>query len=136
MVFDISPSNQRILPVAPIEMVKPEDLYQQMQSGTAPIIVDLRLPTEWMGLRIGNVLEVIDFGGGKPHIAGNQFGTDFLRVAMSAKQRPPNEDHTPLPRMARPRVTSPLSTARARGATKSGWSSPGVNSWAPKSATS
>ena len=29
-----------------------------MQAGTAPIIVDVRLPTEWMGLRIGNVLNI------------------------------------------------------------------------------
>jgi glyoxylase-like metal-dependent hydrolase (beta-lactamase superfamily II)/3-mercaptopyruvate sulfurtransferase SseA len=49
---------QANLPVASIEMVKPRDLYQQMQTGTAPIIVDVRLPTEWMGLRIGNVLNI------------------------------------------------------------------------------
>jgi len=46
------------LPVASLKLVKPQDLYQQMQAGTAPIIVDVRLPTEWMGLRIGNVLNI------------------------------------------------------------------------------
>jgi glyoxylase-like metal-dependent hydrolase (beta-lactamase superfamily II) len=49
---------QANLPVGSIEMVKPEDLYRQMQTGTAPLIVDVRLPTEWMGLRIGNVLNI------------------------------------------------------------------------------
>ena len=46
------------LPVGSLALVKPKDLYQQMQSGTAPIIVDVRLPSEWMGLRIGNVLNM------------------------------------------------------------------------------
>ncbi len=46
------------LPVRYVKMVHPKDLYQQMQTGTAPIIVDVRLPTEWMGLRIGNVLNM------------------------------------------------------------------------------
>jgi glyoxylase-like metal-dependent hydrolase (beta-lactamase superfamily II)/rhodanese-related sulfurtransferase len=46
------------LPVGSLTLVKPQDLYQQMQAGTAPIIVDVRLPTEWMGLRIGNVLNI------------------------------------------------------------------------------
>ena len=46
------------LPTQTVAMVKPRDLYDQMQAGTAPIIVDVRLPTEWMGLRIGNVLNI------------------------------------------------------------------------------
>ena len=46
------------LPTQTVAMVKPRDLYDQMQAGTAPIIVDVRLPTEWMGLRIGNVLNL------------------------------------------------------------------------------
>ena len=49
---------QANLPVGSLKLVKPQDLYQQMQAGTAPIIVDVRLPTEWMGLRIGNVLNI------------------------------------------------------------------------------
>ena len=46
------------LPTRAIKLVKPQDLHQQMQAGTAPIIVDVRLPTAWMGLRIGNVLNI------------------------------------------------------------------------------
>lgn len=45
-------------PMNSIKMVKPVDLYKQMQSGTAPLIVDVRLPAEWMGLRIGDVLNI------------------------------------------------------------------------------
>ncbi|MBF0409632.1 MAG: MBL fold metallo-hydrolase [Candidatus Riflebacteria bacterium] len=39
-------------------MIKPAELYSQMQKGTAPIIVDVRLPSEWMGLRIGQVINL------------------------------------------------------------------------------
>ena len=46
------------LPVNSIKLVKPVDLHRQIQDGTAPIIVDVRLPAEWMGLRIGNVLNM------------------------------------------------------------------------------
>lgn len=46
------------LPTQTVAMVTPRDLYDQMQAGTAPIIVDVRLPAEWMGLRIGNVLNI------------------------------------------------------------------------------
>jgi glyoxylase-like metal-dependent hydrolase (beta-lactamase superfamily II)/rhodanese-related sulfurtransferase len=46
------------LPVDSLTLVKPKDLYQQMKSGAAPVIVDVRLPSEWMGLRIGNVLNI------------------------------------------------------------------------------
>lgn len=38
--------------------VKPRELYGEMQDGTAPVIVDVRLPNEWMGLRIGNVVNL------------------------------------------------------------------------------
>lgn len=44
------------LPQKTVALVKPRDLFKQMGDGTAPVIVDVRLPTEWMGLRIGNVL--------------------------------------------------------------------------------
>ncbi len=40
------------------EPIAPQELYRRMQDGTAPVIVDVRLPTEWMGLRIGNVLNI------------------------------------------------------------------------------
>ena len=41
-----------------VALVPPQDLYDQMQKGTAPIIVDVRLPTEWMALRIGDILNL------------------------------------------------------------------------------
>jgi rhodanese-related sulfurtransferase len=40
------------------DTVRPLDLYAEMQKGTAPVIVDVRLPTEWMGLRIGPVVNL------------------------------------------------------------------------------
>lgn len=49
---------QANLPVGSFALVKPKDLYQRMKAGTAPVIVDVRLPSEWMGLRIGNVLNM------------------------------------------------------------------------------
>lgn len=38
--------------------LKPAELYQAMQKGEAPVIVDVRLPSEWMGLRIGTVVNL------------------------------------------------------------------------------
>ncbi|MFA7158554.1 MAG: rhodanese-like domain-containing protein [Kiritimatiellia bacterium] len=46
------------LPAGSLKLVKPQDLHRQMQSGTAPVIVDVRLPSEWMALRIGQVLNI------------------------------------------------------------------------------
>jgi hydroxyacylglutathione hydrolase len=46
------------LPIARNETVKPLELYRKMQDGTAPVIVDVRLPNEWMGLRIGTVVNL------------------------------------------------------------------------------
>jgi hydroxyacylglutathione hydrolase len=45
-------------PLGSLKLLKPKALYQQMQAGTAPILVDVRLPSEWMALRIGNVLNI------------------------------------------------------------------------------
>jgi glyoxylase-like metal-dependent hydrolase (beta-lactamase superfamily II)/rhodanese-related sulfurtransferase len=45
-------------PVLSNEPIAPLDLYERMQNGSAPVIVDVRLPSEWMGLRIGNVLNL------------------------------------------------------------------------------
>jgi rhodanese-related sulfurtransferase len=45
-------------PVGSLKLLKAQDLYGQMQAGTAPIVVDVRLPSEWMALRIGNVLNI------------------------------------------------------------------------------
>lgn len=39
-------------PVKTVMLVKPHDLNEQIQMGSAPILVDVRLPKEWMGLRI------------------------------------------------------------------------------------
>ncbi len=47
---------QANLPIASTTQVTPLDLHQQIQAGTAPIIVDVRLPNEWMGLRIGEIV--------------------------------------------------------------------------------
>ena len=43
-------------PVRTVTLVSAHDLYAQMQAGTAPILVDVRLPTEWMALRISKQL--------------------------------------------------------------------------------
>ena len=45
-------------PVLSNEPIQPQALYQRMKDGTAPVIVDVRLPSEWMGLRIGNVVNL------------------------------------------------------------------------------
>ncbi len=46
------------LPIKKVDFVKPAELHAQMTAGTAPIIVDVRLPNEWMGLRIGDVVNL------------------------------------------------------------------------------
>jgi rhodanese-related sulfurtransferase/glyoxylase-like metal-dependent hydrolase (beta-lactamase superfamily II) len=46
------------LPTYQNEPISASELYRRMQDGTAPIIVDVRLPAEWMGLRIGNVVNI------------------------------------------------------------------------------
>ncbi len=43
-------------PVKTVALVKPQDLQAQMQAGKAPILVDVRLPKEWMALRIAKQL--------------------------------------------------------------------------------
>jgi len=45
-------------PVLSNEPIGPQDLYRRMKDGAAPVIVDVRLPSEWMGLRIGNVVNL------------------------------------------------------------------------------
>ncbi len=46
------------LPLRKNEMTAPRELYEAMQRGDAPIIVDVRLPEEWMALRIGPVVNL------------------------------------------------------------------------------
>ncbi|MBN2526758.1 MAG: MBL fold metallo-hydrolase [Deltaproteobacteria bacterium] len=40
------------------DLMTAEELRRQMIDGKNPIIVDVRLPTEWMGLRIGQVINI------------------------------------------------------------------------------
>lgn len=46
------------LPTTRNQMTRPADLRAGMEKGDAPIVVDVRLPSEWMGLRIGQVLNL------------------------------------------------------------------------------
>jgi hydroxyacylglutathione hydrolase len=46
------------LPVRKGSPISPQDLYALMQKGDAPLVVDVRLPAEWMALRIGTVLNL------------------------------------------------------------------------------
>jgi len=46
------------LPKISNRMITAADLHAAMQAGTAPIVVDVRLTTEWMGMRIGQVLNL------------------------------------------------------------------------------
>lgn len=74
---------QANLPVGSLKLIQPQDLHKQMQDGTAPVIVDVRLPTEWMALRIGNVLNIAVnklFADGK-RLSGNM---PVLTVCNSA----------------------------------------------------
>ncbi len=49
---------EAVQPVYSNEPIQPRALYQRMKDNTAPMIVDVRLPSEWMGLRIGNVVNL------------------------------------------------------------------------------
>jgi hydroxyacylglutathione hydrolase len=46
------------LPVTVGSPITPQELHSSMQKGDAPLVVDVRLPSEWMGLRIGTVLNL------------------------------------------------------------------------------
>jgi len=46
------------LPLNRNELISPQALYATQQSGNWPLVVDVRLPNEWMGLRIGTVLNL------------------------------------------------------------------------------
>lgn len=45
-------------PLETVTLVEPSALHRQMEQGKAPLIVDVRLPEEWMALRIGRVLNI------------------------------------------------------------------------------
>jgi rhodanese-related sulfurtransferase len=40
------------------DLVAPRDLHSQMKSPQSPLVVDVRLPEEWMGLRIGQIINI------------------------------------------------------------------------------
>lgn len=44
------------LPRNTLRLVQPNELAEQIKKGTAPVLVDVRLPSEWMGLRIAQQL--------------------------------------------------------------------------------
>jgi glyoxylase-like metal-dependent hydrolase (beta-lactamase superfamily II)/rhodanese-related sulfurtransferase len=46
------------LPTRKNEMIQPQELHRQMQTSESPVVVDVRLPSEWMGLRIGTVYNI------------------------------------------------------------------------------
>jgi glyoxylase-like metal-dependent hydrolase (beta-lactamase superfamily II) len=46
------------LPVTVGAPIAPSELYGLMEKGEAPLIVDVRLPSEWMAVRIGTVLNL------------------------------------------------------------------------------
>ncbi|MEW6250345.1 MAG: rhodanese-like domain-containing protein [Planctomycetota bacterium] len=41
------------LPIAKVGTLDPPELHKQMRAGTAPLIVDVRLPQEWSEVRVG-----------------------------------------------------------------------------------
>lgn len=57
-VLPIDAWKKAALPLAQSGTIKPAELYAAMQAGKAPLIVDVRLPNEWMGLRIGTVVNL------------------------------------------------------------------------------
>ena len=46
------------LPTKSNPMIPPQELYAQMQSKESPLVLDVRQPAEWMGLRIGTVVNI------------------------------------------------------------------------------
>lgn len=46
------------LPTRSVDLIKPGNLHALMKAGKSPMIVDIRLPSEWMGLRIGEVVNL------------------------------------------------------------------------------
>lgn len=46
------------LPLKVGDPISPQKLYALMEKGEAPLVVDVRLPKEWMALRIGTVLNL------------------------------------------------------------------------------
>jgi len=56
VVFDAW--KQADLPLTKNEMITPQSLHAKMQTADSPVVVDVRLPSEWMALRIGTVVNI------------------------------------------------------------------------------
>ncbi|MGA7879075.1 MAG: rhodanese-like domain-containing protein [Desulfoferrobacter sp.] len=56
--IDMQAWEQSGLPQATSSLIEPRELYDLMKKNEAPVIVDVRLPEEWMGVRIGTVLNL------------------------------------------------------------------------------
>ena len=56
VVFDAW--KQAGLPLTKNQMAIPRELYAKMQTADSPVVVDVRLPSEWMALRIGMVVNI------------------------------------------------------------------------------
>lgn len=57
-LLDINKWKAASLPLIASEMVPPQKLHAQMQTAESPQVLDVRLPPEWMGLRIGTVINI------------------------------------------------------------------------------
>lgn len=57
-VIDIDTWKKANLPLATNDNISPQKLYEQIHSSQSPLVVDVRLPSEWMGLRIGTVINI------------------------------------------------------------------------------
>ena len=58
LVLPFSAWTKAGLPLSKSGTITPASLYAQMKAGTAPLIVDVRMPYEWMALRIGTVVNL------------------------------------------------------------------------------
>ena len=57
-LLDINKWKAANLPLVTSEMIPPQKLHAQMQTAESPQVLDVRLPAEWMGLRIGTVINI------------------------------------------------------------------------------
>lgn len=57
-LLDINKWKAASLPLVTSEMIPPQKLHAQMQTTESPQVLDVRLPPEWMGLRIGTVINI------------------------------------------------------------------------------
>ncbi len=57
-LLDINKWKAAKLPLTASELIPPQKLYAQMQTAESPQVLDVRLPSEWMGLRVGTVINI------------------------------------------------------------------------------